>query len=498
MKKLKDLLIRILIIIVMLIIMNIIYERFYYEKDIQRYSPLINMVREMDIEAKILYLGEASNKTFHKDDLDKRKISQMLNDFYPEIVVEDITKPAAHVGIYYHLLRQIPKDSKVNTVVVTLNLRSFGMDWMHSKLESPLQKSLVLLRPYPALINRMLLSFKAYSNIQEKEGRDIVKKLWKNEEFDTTKGFEYPSVFRWDRGMALKGIRDKEGKYDKSQTELACHFVKSYAFVVDTISHPRMEDLDRIVELSEKRGWNLVFNLMAENMEKAEQLVGSQLTMLMSENRNKLKVYLEGKGAIVVDNLELIEDIEYIDQHWTTEHYTEKGRKQIASNVAEAISILHENEYVDTETNFYQSYKFFNNCESKLQWGQESSYTDEYSYSGRYASRAQKSSPYSLTFDCSMDKLPDDRRKEVNVQFAFMNADSGGDAKLVIDVTDNSGTSHWYGEALDPLMTEIENGEWGIINISHPIVVNAERIKIYVLNNHETPVFVDDFKVEFK
>jgi hypothetical protein len=41
----------------------------------------------------------------------------------------------------------------------------------------------------------------------------------------------------------------------------------------------------------------------------------------------------------VVDNLELVAGYNYMDQHWTTEHYFYEGRKQIADNLALHIKI---------------------------------------------------------------------------------------------------------------------------------------------------------------
>ena len=113
------------------------------------------------------------------------------------------------------------------------------------------------------------------------------------------------------------------------------------------MSNPRIADFDNIVELARKKGWKLVFNLMAENVEKAGELVGEDLLFLMDENRKLLLNYYGSKGVMVVDNLNCVEDEQYIDQNWTTEHYTEKGRKTVARNVAGAICSLYPEEYRD-------------------------------------------------------------------------------------------------------------------------------------------------------
>jgi hypothetical protein len=334
-------------LLLLLLLMNYIYKQFFFEEDLQEYAALINLVRDVPADADIIYLGESSNNTVRGDDMDKRKISDFIGDYYPGLAMYDMTKPAAHAGIFRVLLQQMPEDSEVETVIVTLTLRSFNAQWIHSPLETSLQKSLVLLRPYPPLVNRFLLSFKAYEiKTAEERTRDF-KKQWKKDQLHFPYEFPHRDVTQWDRWMSYAGIPDEEGGRDQAKTELACHYIKAYGFQIDTLSNPRIADFDDIVELARKRGWKLVFNLMAENVEKAGELVGEDLLFLMDENRKLLLNYYGSKGVMVVDNLGCVEDEQYIDQNWTTEHYAEKGRKTLARNVAGAIRSLYPEEYRD-------------------------------------------------------------------------------------------------------------------------------------------------------
>ena len=147
--------------------------------------------------------------------------------------------------------------------------------------------------------------------------------------------------------MSYNGIRDDSGKIDRAQTELACHYIKAYGFQIDTLRNPRIADFDAIVELAREREWNLVFNLMAENMEKAGYLVGDDLLYLMNANRELLKNYYGSRGVLVVDNLSRVEDEQFTDQDWTTEHYGERGRKTIAKQVALALKTWYGEAYKD-------------------------------------------------------------------------------------------------------------------------------------------------------
>jgi hypothetical protein len=55
------------------------------------------------------------------------------------------------------------------------------------------------------------------------------------------------------------------------------------------------------------------------------------------------------EGVIVVDNLELVKGIDYIDQAWTTEHYKQKGRQAIAKNLAEHLKQIYPKEFIGKE-----------------------------------------------------------------------------------------------------------------------------------------------------
>ncbi len=347
MEILKKILLRVLLLSVLLVVMNYVYKTFFFEKDIQKYSNVINRVRSVPDSADIIYLGESSNITPRKDDKDKRPISAFIADYYPKLNVYDITKRASHAGIFYVLLENIPESSEVKTVIVTLNLRSFNAQWIHSKLETALQKSMVLLRPGPPLYNRFLLSFKAYDIKSVKERQKQVKRKWKRDEFHLPFDFRFHNVIEWDNYMSLKGFKNTDGTRNQKLTELACHYIKGYAFQIDTLNNPRIKDFNKIVELAKKRNWNLVFNLMAENVEKARYLVGDTLVYFMDQNRKLLIDYYTHKGVTVVDNLDDIASDLFVDQTWTTEHYAEKGRKTIARNVADSLKKFYPGYYVD-------------------------------------------------------------------------------------------------------------------------------------------------------
>lgn len=341
---------RILAIILLLVLFNFIYEKWFYEHDLQEHADIINLVREVPKNADILYVGESSNITSRIDDTDKRPISAFIGDYYPSLITVDMTKLASHAEIYKVLLENIPESHQLKTVIVTLNLRSFNAQWIYSNLETALQKSIVLIRDNPPLFNRFMLSFKAYDIKSKEEREEQIKHQWQKDHFELPFDFPFNNIIEWDTWMRRNGIKNELGEIDQEKTVLACHYIKTYGFQLDTINNPRIKDFNDIVKLARQRNWNLVFNLLAENTEKAEELVGKELLYLMNDNARKLETYFTNRGVVVVNNLHAVSDEQYIDRNWTTEHYAENGRRIIARNVAESLKVWHANYFQEIQS----------------------------------------------------------------------------------------------------------------------------------------------------
>jgi hypothetical protein len=127
---------------------------------------------------------------------------------------------------------------------------------------------------------------------------------------------------------------------------MSCAYIKTFAFQIDTLTNPRIQDFDDIVSMAREKKLNLIFNLMAENTECADSLVGKDLIFLMKQNRDLLMKRYNKNGVIVVDNLELVRSEYFTDQTWTTEHYRTPGRKEIAFNLANHLSFFYPEQFV--------------------------------------------------------------------------------------------------------------------------------------------------------
>ena len=322
--------------------LNFIYTISFYKTDLKEKSPELIQIRETEGKTDVYYFGESSNVSYKKGDSIIESISEITSLFFPTLKFTNVNKYATHAGVYKQWIKQFKKLPKA--VIVTLNLRSFDAAWIHSKLETQLSESLVFSYPYPNLVNRFLLALGNFDNQSDKQREEATLRDWKTIQLQFPFPFKYKTTSEWDAGMAAGSYLKPDGSWDTEKIVLACHYVKGYAFNMSE-TNPRIEDFDQIVQWCTEKKVRLYLNLMAENINYADSLVGKELVFLMKQNRDYLvKRYTKG-NCVVVDNLELVNGNEFIDQNWTTEHYDYKGRMKIAKNLATQLKKQFEKDY---------------------------------------------------------------------------------------------------------------------------------------------------------
>ena len=460
----------------MLLILNWVYSKWFLEKDLRKHSDIVELSWQVtDDSCRIIYLGESSNNHYGDEESSHRKISDFTADYFPTVKMGDLTKEASHAQTYYYMLKHIPATSAVETVVVTMNLRSFGPLWIYSKLETPLRKQLVLLEDYPPLVNRFLLAFKAYPVKTEEEWNELVFEHWRNDTFSIP-NFAWRTNVDWDYGMYSYGWYDANGQRDWEVTSLACHYIKTYAFEIND-DNPRVKDFDAIVALCRERGWNLVFNLMAENVDKANELVGKDLMLLFKKNHDYLmQRYGSLEGVTVVDNLNLVRDVNFIDQDWTTEHYYEEGRRIVADHLALALREFYPDDY-------------HNPGLLKLDKGHY--YFDE-------TKKLDKQKPYGSTLELISSSLCPDWSM-VNVAFEVKKHDDLG--RLVLAVEKHSLQWEVDIDSYDVMPQVLKTEAWDFVTFALPIdsaFRKAQLVKLYVHNFSDSAVEVRNFDVSFR
>ncbi len=342
---LKQVLIKIGLLSMLLVALNTIYNQYYFERDMEKVSKEILQIRRTQAETDVYYFGESSNFSVEEDDSIKSSISEISNLFYPGLKITTVNQAASHAGIYKYWLREIhPQNGKPRAFIITMNMRSFNTAWIRSKLEMQLQESLVFTYPFPNLFNRFLLSLQPFDNKTEEQREKLMKKDWRGQVLKFPYPFKYRTTDDWNYNMSNGGHLNPDGTYDTEKCVLACHYIKAYALHLDD-KNPRIKDFDEIAKYCEQNKIRLYFNLLAENVEYADSLVGKELVYLMRQNREFLMKRYNSGNCTVVDNLELVPGLEFTDQNWTTEHYGYRGRMLIARNLAKHLKNQFEKEY---------------------------------------------------------------------------------------------------------------------------------------------------------
>ncbi len=307
-------------------LLNEIYSWHHFDEDVARFADQYHQVLKVK-DADVIYFSASSN--FGPDDGSEThplKISQILSNLLGgAIQVEAVNKPASHLGSFNNYLALLPENATCETLVVTVNLRSFGPDWIHSELETSLNQAAVFYNQRPALFNRLLLSLRAYDDRSISERQALRNEAWNNAPLP----FEAPmhNVTSW---CAV----EKWGDWRNPKRQLADQFIKQYGFVIDA-QNPRVKDLSSLIERAKARKMQLVLHLLPENLERADELVGNELTSLMRENAAWLQeTYKE--DVIWIDNLDLLGDKHFRDRDFPTEHYDADGRLRIAERIKQA------------------------------------------------------------------------------------------------------------------------------------------------------------------
>ena len=333
----KKLLLKLLVVTLVLAALDILYYYTLYPKDIEENCTLMALSKRATGDVDIVYLGESSNHTYSDSDTDKRFICEMIDDLLPNHHVGNLAKDACHAGVYYDILRNIPRDNDVKTAIVTVNLRSFTAEWIYSNLEPALRKEQIMMKKAPALYKRTLLAFKAYPQWTDDERSTLVRNGFKRQTFTLPHPSPYQNANDWDRAIGGTFTLFNGTQPSMDTIALACHYIKHFACTFDD-NNPRIKDLDKIVRLCKQRGWQPVFNILAENVDQIDSLCGPDLLYLLGQNAQYIVNRYEPQGVIVVNNLKEVRDSDFRDRDFPTEHYKQTGRQTIAKNVANTLA----------------------------------------------------------------------------------------------------------------------------------------------------------------
>lgn len=311
-----------------------VYKKIYWVPELKDQGHMLFNLLEFEWHNDALYIGESSNYWIAPEDSDKRTISDMVNDSIDGFRLSGMQVPAYHAGMFLPIVEMIDTGSRVKHLVVTMNLRSFGQPWIYSTQEGALMRSKCFYYNCPPLYNRMCATLGYYYNPTEKQQEEKMLHAFEYDTLKTDFPLKFNTIKRWceQEKFPLPG-----GGEDFPKRVLADHYIKAYAFQINTATNPRIKDFDRIVDICRKKNIRVYFNLLAENVEWADSLVGKDLVYFMKSNRDLLVKRYTAMGAIVIDNLEMVPGRHFGEKTWTTEHYDQYGRLIVANRVASVL-----------------------------------------------------------------------------------------------------------------------------------------------------------------
>ncbi len=332
----KKILAYILVFIAIIFVANYSYVKLgLYDADIIKCNA--ELIYKLDSSLNthnIMYFGESSNFTFSEKDSSKRSISELIEQNNPNYKILTISKGAIHAGTFKLFIKRINTTSSIKTVILTVNLRSFGINWIESDLETNLSRANILYSTLPPIVKKCFLSFKAYDNQELFKRKETIKWHYKHDKFKLPV-LKYENVRDWDKDLFNKGVLNANGIKDEERTNIACHFIKNYAFTINE-NNPRIKDLDEIITYCATNKITLIFNILPENYERASQLCGKDLEVLMRDNITFIKKRYESK-TLLINNFDLLKDSCFIDRNWPTEHYIYFGRKAVSDKINEQL-----------------------------------------------------------------------------------------------------------------------------------------------------------------
>lgn len=332
----KYIITRVLAFALGILVLNELYKRTFYKDDVSTHADVLENLWVVDEDVDAIYFGESSNFHVAEGDTGSHRISTILDTLLPDLKIGTVDHSGIHSGTYLALIQNIPSEMDLKYLIVTMNFRSFDAMWRYSQFETNLAKAELMMQPRPAIINKFLTSLNYYDLKTDEERQAQMHHAWETDSFNIP-GFQFHTVDKWDSAMAWQHFVEINPYLTVEQIPLAAHYVKNFAFEIDTLTNERIHDFDAIMDWADERGVQVIFPLLGENMEEGRKLAGDELIYLMEKNRQLLKERYRRKGAIVVDVMDDIPDSNFVDRHWPTEHYDKEGKAIVAEKIAEAL-----------------------------------------------------------------------------------------------------------------------------------------------------------------
>ena len=358
-------------------LVNWVYEQTLYPKERFQFSRVAGKLDSALKQSDIVYLGESSNTSFNPwTDTLGYSVSQWLQYYFDSSVqVTGVSHDGYHVGMFRKMLGLLPergKNGKMPTLIVTVNMRSFGPAATFNPNEASNQQEAVFYSHRLPLLNRVYVSLHHYDNRNSLEMEREKFRWWRthnlNKAQDKLSGeslirsFEnsYTTTKQW-----FGALSEQNYELPQEIRNMADAYVKEFAWVLND-DNPRLKDLKAMVEYCSDKNVNLVLLLLIPNRAHADSLFGQQLTQYIDFNLDFLRDRIAGwqqeiekrngdcatgvGGLTLVDIPKLyIENYgsfpsssHYTDQFFPTEHVDAHIRGFISAQLAASLGDIYK------------------------------------------------------------------------------------------------------------------------------------------------------------
>lgn len=256
-------------------------------------------------EDPVIFFGSSVNKFCGRNDLDRRSLSEMLDDELDDFNVSGVSHGGYHAGIYYSFLVNLSKSDKKPLVVIPINLRTFSPEWN--------------LRPaYQFTHERGLLEHGLSHSL--KNGYEEISL----KEFKTSKVI-------WEDKIAM--VNDFEQITNDTLYERIRGFHYAYLQPLES-DNPKLIALKQIVELSKRYKYRILLYITPVDFQEAAKLGVKDFKLLNDKNISFLQSEIDFK---IFDFSYLLDSIYFEYNMRPNEHMNEYGKLILAKELAKCI-----------------------------------------------------------------------------------------------------------------------------------------------------------------
>lgn len=310
------------ILLAFIVIIQLVHQTIIYPEIILNEGWLQTLVEQRTKkQADVLYFSASTNRAYASDDHHTFAISDLVQKEIKHLNVIDTG--AIHGGIFLKILQKLPVNKLPKTIVMDLNIRSFGAKWIHSDLENALQRNFVYWNSKPSLINHLLAATKWYDYKSPGEHLRAIEYQQKFEELPFSK--QHKTIKKWCDSLFKTTNFSDEGKT----------MIEHFGFSINK-DNVRLASFDGIADFCKKNRIKLVFVILPENIEKMEDLVDATLPNLVHKNASFLHAHFTKRKIEVIDLHAEVEKYGFFES-FPTEHYRDFGREIVAKSIVQVL-----------------------------------------------------------------------------------------------------------------------------------------------------------------